>query len=444
MLRKGLNDGTWREIIHDIVVKGVYKVMNLPDQTLRSVLFGLKILCILFVLLEAIPSQATTYYVATSGSDSNPGTSDRPWRNPQKCANSPIKAGDTCLVRSGTYTAPSGKFVIVNVGSSSPSGTASQPITIKSEKPLGAVLVLPNVNTSTNANGAFWVSKPYYVIEGFDITGGTASGISIDFIAIIGTRTATGLVIRSNSIHHIARSVCSNSVYGFDGIFLGGTPNALIERNRIYAIGRRRNGESGCSTNKFMQDHGIYINGATNLTIRRNVIYDTNRGFPINIKSATVTVDGVNIYHNTISGKSPTGSPNGQIAMSSTLRNIKIRNNVFYDPPKGYVFWWSNLSISGLLIDYNLSNSTNSTLLVPYAKPTSGITYTSNITGTNPAFINSSSNDFRLTSSSPAINRGTSSGVPTVPDGRPDMAAYEYSLQNTISSPLTPTGVKAK
>ena len=418
--------------------------MNYPDQPLRPVLFILSAVCVLYALLGAIPSHATTYYVATSGSDGNPGTSDRPWRNPQKCAASPIKAGDTCIVRSGTYTAPSGKFVLVNIGTSAPSGTASQPITIKSEKPLGAVLVLPNINSSTNANSAFYVAKPYYVIEGFDITGGTASGSSIDFIAIIVQRTATGLIVRLNSIHHIARSVCSNSVYGFDGIYMGGTANVLIERNRFYAIGRRRNGENGCATNRFMQDHGIYINGATNLTIRRNVIYDTNRGFPINIKANGYALDGVNIYHNTIAGKSPTGSPPGQIAMSSTLRNLKIRNNIFYDPPKGYAFWWSGLSVSGLVITHNLSNSTSSTLLNPYAKPSSGITYTSNVIGSNPAFINSSSNDFRLTSSSPAINRGTTSGIPAVPDGRPDVAAYEYSLQSTVSSPLTPVGLKVQ
>ncbi|HLL69283.1 MAG TPA: carbohydrate-binding protein [Micromonosporaceae bacterium] len=48
-------------------------------------------------------SAATSYFVATSGNDANPGTSvDAPFRTIQKCASVAV-AGDTCQIRAGVY-----------------------------------------------------------------------------------------------------------------------------------------------------------------------------------------------------------------------------------------------------------------------------------------------------------------------------------------------------
>lgn len=396
----------------------------------------------LFVLSSPIVAQSATYYVATTGSDSNPGTSASPWRNPQKCALSPIRAGDTCIVRNGTYTNPasaSSPNVIVYVSGSSPAGTSSQPITIKSENPHGAVIILPS--TSQSLNAAFYITQPYYIIEGFDITGGTNSGSSVGYVGITFQSTATGGVVRSNNIHHIARTVCSNSAYGMNAMSIAGTSNILIERNRIYSIGRKRNGESGCSTIRFQHDHGIYSRTAPNLTIRRNVFYDVNRGFAIQFYNGSGgTHSNTFVYHNTIVGKSPTGSPASQLILCNSLSNMQIKNNVFSDAPQGYAIGYCpGTSASGLAISYNLTDSTRSDFQNPTSRPSSGITYGSNITNSNPAFISASTNDYRITSSSPVINRGTTSGVPPVSDGHPDIAAYEYSQQNNIASPLTPT-----
>ena len=45
---------------------------------------------------------ATTYYVATDGSDSDPGTESQPWATLQHAVDT-IAAGDTIIVKSGTY-----------------------------------------------------------------------------------------------------------------------------------------------------------------------------------------------------------------------------------------------------------------------------------------------------------------------------------------------------
>ncbi len=407
-------------------------MINRFKKFLNPALLSLYGSLFLFTLSTPIVAQSATYYVATTGSDSNPGTSASPWRNPQKCAASPVKAGDTCLVRSGTYYAPTGKNVVVYVSSSSAAGTASLPITIKSETPLGASLIVPS--TSSTLNTTFYVTKPYYIIDGFNISGGTNNGSSVGFAGIYVTPSATGTAIRSNAIHHIARSVCSNSSYGFVGIYLSSVSSPIVQENRIYSIGRRRNGESGCSTTKYQHDHGLYVNGGSSVTIRRNVFYDTNRGYPIHIYGGTTT--NLTIYHNTLSGRSPTGLPVGQILLGSTIRTATIKNNISSNAQGGMIHPWS-LSGSGISVSANLSNT-----LVKSSATVSGASFSSNYEKLSPLFISESSNDFRLSSSSPSINRGTSSGVPIVPDGIPDIGSYEYSLQNTVSSPLTPTGIK--
>src|SRR3990172_7987280 len=45
----------------------------------------------------------STYYVATTGNDANPGTSAAPFRNIQKAA-STVVAGDTVKIKAGTYS----------------------------------------------------------------------------------------------------------------------------------------------------------------------------------------------------------------------------------------------------------------------------------------------------------------------------------------------------
>ena len=62
------------------------------------------VLGILFVALAISgAADAATYYVAKTGSDSNPGTEAQPWLTITKAANT-IVAGDTVYVKAGTYS----------------------------------------------------------------------------------------------------------------------------------------------------------------------------------------------------------------------------------------------------------------------------------------------------------------------------------------------------
>lgn len=384
----------------------------------------MKIYTYIFVLdvFLSMNANSATYYVSTTGNDANQGSSSSPWRNPERCAKSPVKAGDTCLVRSGTYTDTDLNGITVYIRGSAPTGTASLPITIKSEKPLAATIMVPS--SINGSNVAFYVSRPYYKIEGFNITGGTKNlGSNTSYAGIVfNDYFANGGVARNNSIHHIGRTVCSNSSFGFSGMFVSyGATNILVENNKFYGIGRLRNGESGCKTDKFNHDHGIYIKGTNNLIARRNLFYDTNRGYPIHVFGGTAT--NLNIYHNTISGKSPTGLPAGQIMLGSTIKGAVIKNNISHDASYGMVNFY-NLTAASVAVSYNVSSNSDRNELA--ALP-AGVTFSNNLKKvSNIGFVNWSARNYLLLSTSAARNRGSAIGVLTVPDGKPDMGAFEY------------------
>lgn len=403
--------------------------LNSPPVLVRS-LSGIGIL---FLLLGTGSVQGATYFVAPTGDDSNPGTPDRPWRNLQKCAAAPIQAGDVCIVRNGKYTDQNASGIVVYASRSSPPGTKSQPITIKSETPQGALIIIPSTKNALNAG--FYLSRPYYIIEGFDISGGSNHGDSVSLAGIEFAPSATGGVARFNTIHHVGRTICSDSSYGISGIGIHETSNVLIEYNQIYSIGRLRDGENGCSTIRFQNDHGIYIKAASNIIVRRNVIYDTNRGWPIHVYKPEGATTNLNIYHNTFSGRSPTGKPAGHILLSKTINGANIANNISRDAQIGMITIYS-LTASRIVVSYNLSDTLEKTGL-----NIAGVTFSNNIQYENDlGFVDMSHNDFRITAKSPAINRGTTIGVPPVQDQMPDIGAYEFSKHNSASSSPDHTG----
>ena len=68
-----------------------------------------------FLFLISSSLHATTYYVATTGSDTNAGTITAPFRTINQ-AQTPATAGDTIYVRGGIYNE---RFIIWESGSSS-------------------------------------------------------------------------------------------------------------------------------------------------------------------------------------------------------------------------------------------------------------------------------------------------------------------------------------
>src|SRR5215207_10548612 len=109
-------------------------------------------------------SAGSTYYVSPDGSDTAAGTEGAPFRTIQKAA-SLVGAGDTVVVRAGTYAG-------FQLGWDFPqSGTATQPITFKADP--GAVIEGRNSETPDGIN---LEGSSYVVIDGFAVDNASGGG----------------------------------------------------------------------------------------------------------------------------------------------------------------------------------------------------------------------------------------------------------------------------
>lgn len=110
---------------------------------------------------------ATNYYVAPNGSDSNPGTISQPWKTWQKGFSS-ISAGDVLYIRGGTYTGMYGEGHGVNI--SGRSGTSSNPITVSAYPGEVPVLDCASLSSSSGVNfGILMRSCNYWNLKGLTV-----------------------------------------------------------------------------------------------------------------------------------------------------------------------------------------------------------------------------------------------------------------------------------
>ncbi len=125
----------------------------------------------LYTLLFAGRANATTYYVSPSGSDSNPGTIDKPFASWQKLS-SVLRAGDLAYIRGGTYRSPKamghGNYP---VDFRNLNGTASAHITISAYPGESPVLNLDNIVESVFMIGFYLGNCSYIDFKGLRITG---------------------------------------------------------------------------------------------------------------------------------------------------------------------------------------------------------------------------------------------------------------------------------
>lgn len=394
--------------------------------------------CILAsALLPAIAAEAATYYVATTGSDSNPGTSSSPWRT-VRYAVSKMVAGDTTYVRGGTYTESGIRF--------RRSGTQSAPIKLLNAPGQFPIINCSSKSATTTNSVLFQNSSGYrYAIgwinlEGFEIRN-CHNGILF--------YNLHDSVIRRNWIHH------NNS----QGILGNGT-RVLLDRNRI-----NHNGPFATSPASYLA-HGLYLNG-TAITITNSLIYD-NLGFGIQMNGSTsydpakhaapefaVSSNWV-VANNTIAYNVNRG---GMVVWGSNSKNARIENNIFYENGvklasyKGQAIDFVR-SGTGNTIRNNLAFASGSGATTFIAGGTQGIHYTQsgNLVNTvNPGFVNApatlpSSPNFALTSESTAINNGLSTsatktsytGVSRPQQSLYDMGAFEFlSSSTSLAAPTS-------
>jgi hypothetical protein len=410
------------------------------------------------------------YYVRTDGNNGNTGlvnsaaSPNGAFRSVQKGIDVMV-AGDTCNVVSGTYLASdvSGGTqltnVVGNVSSAKASGTALAPITLKSLVTGAVRLTVPSI--AGVQNSGIVISRPYWIIDGFEISGGASTDIGAAHHGVDVTTGSDNSIIRHNLLHHIG-NVCTDTIFGEEGIYANGGSNVTIDGNTFHDIGRNFSHTfdptSFCNTTveaaTHNHDHGIYTDvSATNVLIINNLFYNTLHGWGVQIKGNS----SAKVYNNTFYGANPNNTYPGQLVFDNgTHSNTDIANNIAYQPggyTPGFIFYfdtagpYSNVTVRNNLVYQGVLTALN---LTGNAQP-AGVTASGNIVNaTNPNLVDPVNHDFRLqASSASALNAGLTLvqvtadflGVARPQGAGYDIGAYEFSSTDT-TPPAAPINLR--
>ena len=224
----------------------------------------------LVVMLLACVSGAfsqpnSTFYVATTGDDSNSGTQTAPWRTVQHAADT-VRAGSTVNVRGGVY----GELVTVKA-----SGNASEGyITFRSYPGETAVLDAGHFAPSGRQAVLTIHNQSYVRIAGFEIRNFRTAEHQLTPLGISVMGAGSHIELLKNNVHHIeqtfeGRDGPGHGANGF-GIAVYGTDakipitDLIIDGNEVHHL------KTGSS-------ESLVVNGnVTNFRITHNVVHDNN------------------------------------------------------------------------------------------------------------------------------------------------------------------------
>ncbi|MCI0472897.1 MAG: right-handed parallel beta-helix repeat-containing protein, partial [Ignavibacteria bacterium] len=296
---------------------------------------------------------AATYYVSTTGSDTNPGTLSQPWKTIQKSSNTMV-AGDTAYVRKGIYKEN------VNIRNSGVSGAYITYSAYPGE--------IPIVDATGLSSGFFIGNKKYVEIRGFEIinayvSGVTSSGMRIgegsQYITIsgnnihhnfnngiavsAGSARATNLLFEGNNIHNNGLAQ-SDQGSGHGIIFYFSGDGSTIRNNTLHENGGPYNGTTGLTD----WASGIELNNTKSVLVEGNDIYG-NEKYGVDLCGGTtgVTVMNNSIHHNYTAGIS---------LNNASVGNVIVKNKIFENVQSND--WGAGIFITGDLGNNKIINNT--------------------------------------------------------------------------------------
>ena len=170
---------------------------------------------ILMFLCISVAVNATTYYVATNGSNSNNGTTtSTPWLTLQYGIDH-VKAGDILYIRGGTYRTTGNASSSALLTMSGMAGTSSSHITVSAYPGEVPVLNLDNITTNQPAVFALFMNGSTYLdLKGLTVTG-LAQPSSATNVAGFYTTNSSHITIENCVCHHMGGYgfTCNNSTY---------------------------------------------------------------------------------------------------------------------------------------------------------------------------------------------------------------------------------------
>ena len=227
-------------------------------------------------------AQGSTFYVAKSGSNSNPGTRERPWRTIQAAVNR-LRPGQRALVRAGVYRED------VEMRRS---GRRSAPITVAGYPGERPVLRSSGGHPLEVGSGGRYFRFRGFVVEGHPGTSGGNIDVYGSHIEIVG---------------NIVRGGRDQGIY-------------TAEESRHVRILRNRIHHNGAGIEH--QSHGIYLQGDDHRVVN-NLIYDHPEGFGIQVYDEGSRARAL---HNTIVRSGHSGIVVGG---SGGVDHVVVRNNIF-------------------------------------------------------------------------------------------------------------------
>ena len=436
----------------------------------------------LIMFLGAESAFSASYYVALSGSDTNPGTQSSPWKTITKAANTLI-AGDVAYIASGTYperlipqnsgsngqyityTAQTGADVVIDGATVTLPPYDSGLVQIENKNYIKiSGLQVHNAGPNPNNSGIYLDYSNNIIIENNTIYNTVSSGIGVwnstnvvidgneielacndgeqECITVAGTN---GFEIKNNHVHHNGPGTIGGE--GIDA--KDGSSNGKIFGNRVHDLNRL----------------GIYIEAwdkhTHNIEIYQNKVYNClNDGITLASEMGGL-LENISVVNNIVTDNLNNGisiTPNGEVAQPP-MRNLSVINNTFYNNGDGSVAepWGGgimvdNPNINTLVIRNNIFGQ-NLLFQILIEVPVNGLSvdhnlingfrgYLNEIRGSsfvegNPFFLNAANGDFHLGSNSPGIDSGSPLSAPNDdfdsvkrPQGTGyDIGAFEYITQ---------------
>ncbi len=422
-----------------------------------STRLALLLLFALVAVFMPVIASAAQYYVSPTGSDSAVGTSAAPWQTLQHAADV-VGPGDQVTARAGNYAG----FYLDT------SGTAAAPIVFNA-KP-GVLINQPNpIRTQHGIN---LENASYVTIDGFSVTGMERAGVRS--VGINGNRLASSVTIRNVHSYNngywgiftgfvndlvIENNITSGSV-NEHGIYVSNSGDRPVIRsnisfdnrgNGIHMNGDLSQGGDGIISNAVVSGNRIYNNGlgggsginmdgVKNSLIENNLLYGNHAsGISLyKIDGASGSTGNI-VVNNTIS---QANDARWAINIQNASTNNTILNNILVNAHsfRGAITASAD-SLSGLMSDYNAvmdrfstDNGNTQITLAQWQAATGQDTHSVVVTPGSVQFADLAGNDYRLQSTSPAKNAGTSQlappadieGLPRKAGAAYDIGAYEF------------------
>lgn len=429
----------------------------------------------LLAVLVSMLAQGATYYVTTSGSDTNPGTETQPWRTIQKAAATLI-AGDTVYVKAGIYNEK-----VIPENSGSPGNCivyAAYP---------GDSVTLDGTGITLDWHDALFTieGKSYIKISGFRIVNSLSphgsegiylkEGMRQDHIIIeknyfynisgpaVGGYSCDNLIIDNNEITEVNVGEGPGSRGSGEAISLTDIHTFEIKNNHIHHAYKEGIDVKVSSNGKIYNNHihnvsriGIYLdawNGPDHdIDIYQNVVHDNGGdGISMAIEQEGGSLKNINIYNNIVYNNGASGIAIASYFFPTPRENIKIINNVSRNNVHQGIFV-GDVPVENSVIRNNIC-SKNQIYQIASESP-SMVTIEHNlIDGStqiygddaiigDPRFVNPSGADFHLKEDSPAIDNGSAVDAPGDDfDGNPraqgagyDIGAFEF-METGVNGP---------